>query len=419
MTLQMFPHVCVSQHARVCVCDFLRVSVTCECALACVCFDMRVDVCDLPITCTIYLCGCMQQRLTNFFFICFCVQAYAKLFVPLMKKNRQGLRCFVSVCSKTIDTHLSHLFILITRLCSNPNTPKEPNGLFQCKVVQATGKMKSHLDIPDSMWKDAQPTTMFFQPFVIFRNNLVKSHVSIGDVGANDTCKSATCRIERCMHAVARENGKEEQKAKTPASLDQNPVTIFDLVTPVSSPRAGDKRAHNSPPDAVSSKTTRGGGKRAKSPDADEQVSNPVASKRTRGGGKQTKIQDPGQESLDSGHESKRVASGHRHARGGKAPNKRLASSNRHGVNSAPTDARGVEDAIPHSLFLSNVKIAAQGPTIAAQGAAQGAAMAIQEEGSTSPILKPSTTRGRMVAFIATSNGIVCVYACMHTRYSF
>ena len=295
------------------------------------------------------------------------------------------------------------------------------------------------------MWKNSQPTNMFFQPSVIFHINLVKSHVSIGDVGANDTCKSATCRIQRCMHAVARENGNEEQKAKTPASLRQKDATSIDLMTPdpsdaeateteaKQSPRAGDKRAHNSSPDAgekvsnrVSSKKTRGGGKRAKSPDADENVSKPAASERTRGGGKRAKSPDSGEESLDSGeesldsgHESKRVASGHRHARGGKAPNKRLASSNRHGVNSAPTDARGVEDAIPHSLFLSNVKIAAQGPTIAAQGAAQGAAMAIQEAGSTSPILKPSTTRGRMVAFIATSNGIVCVYACMHTRYSF
>ena len=39
-------YVCFSMRACVCVCDFLHVSVTCECDLACVCFNMRVGVCD-------------------------------------------------------------------------------------------------------------------------------------------------------------------------------------------------------------------------------------------------------------------------------------------------------------------------------------------------------------------------------------
>jgi len=43
---------------------------------------------------------------------------------------------------------------------------------------------------------------MFFQPSVTPVNGLIKSHVTIGDVRKDDTCWSQTCRIERCIAMV-------------------------------------------------------------------------------------------------------------------------------------------------------------------------------------------------------------------------
>jgi len=131
-----------------------------------------------------------------------------------MFKNPKGLRCIASMCSRENDNELSHVFILMTKLFSAPATPNEPNGMFECKAIFATAIIDSHAKITAELWKRAQKTCMFFQPSVIHGSLLIKSHVTVGDMRAEDTCWNPTCRIERCMAAVASFTGANALTAK-------------------------------------------------------------------------------------------------------------------------------------------------------------------------------------------------------------
>jgi len=130
---------------------------------------------------------CVHAKPNNPFFICFCLQDYAKLLVPIMHKNQKGLRCHATMVSCQNDTQLAHVFILMTKLFSTLGTPAEPNGMFECKAIFANSAIKSHKNITDQMWQDTPQVFMFFQPSINAVNGLIKSHLTIGDVREEDT----------------------------------------------------------------------------------------------------------------------------------------------------------------------------------------------------------------------------------------
>jgi len=74
--------------------------------------------------------------------------------------------------------------------------------MMQVEVIFATEKIKKHADINRETWRSTGQTDMFFQPTMISPNGNIRSHVSIQDLQANDTCWNQTCKLSQCVAAV-------------------------------------------------------------------------------------------------------------------------------------------------------------------------------------------------------------------------
>jgi len=297
-----------------------------------------------------------------------------------MQKNPKGLRCHATMVSCQNDTQLGHVFILMTKLFSTLGTPEEPNGMFECKAIFANSTIKFHKNITDKMWQDAPEVFMFFQPSINAVNGLMKSHLTIGDVHEDDTCWSQTCTIERCVAAVKSFTG-----LNVPHRRKSNGVGgAAEANSQGKSEQSEEEQEEEEEEEQEEEEKVEGEVvQRRYNVDSDDEASVPQKPSSS------TDLQhfaSVGQKRQGS-PESPPVASG----------NSGVSENNNGGKRRAihtESDAAGPHEGLPpHSLFLST-------KTFTASEAAYG---------SKSLGLSTSTVFGRVVAFIHSSNGIVCV----------
>ena len=127
---------------------------------------------------------------------------FAKIVLDIMHKNKNGVRCLVTIESLDKPGVLRHAFLLVKKVHTTSDTVETANGMLDAKVIFATGKITTHAHINEKWWRSAQPTKMFFQPSVISPKGNTRSHVSVQDLKAENTCWNQTCKLPQCMQAV-------------------------------------------------------------------------------------------------------------------------------------------------------------------------------------------------------------------------
>ena len=318
---------------------------------------------------------CVHAKPNNLFFICFCLQDYAKLLVPIMHKNPTGLRCHATMVSYLNETQLGHVFILMTKLFSTLGKPEEPNGMFECKAIFATSAIKNHKDITEKMWQNTRQVFMFFQPSINAVNGLIKSHVTIGDVQENDTCWSQTCTIERCVAKVKTFIGINRPQKRTANGVGGAANANSRGSQVQNEEEGGEEEEDEEEEEKVKEQEVQ----TWCNVDSDDEVDVPQTSSSST---------DPQHfASVGQKRQGSPVAS-----RNGGVSEKNNGGKRR-AIDTESDAVRPYAGLPPHSLFL-NTK------TFTASEAAYG---------SKSLGLSTSTVFGRVVAFIHSSNGIVCV----------